>query len=311
MDQNYKAVADPITILWPYRRLNITFQPKNGGAVNSFDYFLIVSVNDGYSVEQISEAMMMPSDIVSSELMALVRQKLLNYSNGKFTLSEQSKKNVFIRMISDDISAGRNEFYIDCITEAPENAGIRTVCRNDDSVIAKETSVDSNDVFEISSDDSFYRDNFDALSNLSDEQYDYFCRSVMCRFETSGGAEYVEKELFAIPAAFHGSGGTPQDCECVIVSSYVIEYTFRADSGSGEQEIKVYFDRSTGEYSDSFDCSTVADKSVRSAIELALHSPDMSMVKKYAGKHAADAELLSEQSLLYYSRIPMSYIRSK
>lgn len=309
----YTEIDNPIPILWPYRKLKITFVPNSEGTLNSLDFFLLESIKEGYSPEQISEATLLPLGTIQSEVTALVKQKLLHSSSGKFYLSEQSNRSIFVRTLTDAATRSGDGFIIDCVTSAPEKAALPSAQKAADTIVARESIIDKNEVVDIHSDEEFYRSSFECLSALSDEQFNYFGKSVMCRNETGNEIGYQERKLYAIPTAFQEGFETSSEDEYIVAASSVIEYVFKVQKGEKCQEVKVYFDCSTGEYSNFFDSSGGINECNRYTLKIDLHSPDSNVAAEYAKAHenTAETELLSEQSIMYFSKIPMLYVRSK
>lgn len=313
MNQHFMEIENPISILWPYRKLKITFIPNSEGTLNSLDFFLLESLKEGYSLEQVSEATLLPLSTIQSEVTTLVKQQLLHFSSGNYHLSEQCNRSIFVRTLADAATKSGDGFIIDCVTSTPEKAALPSAQNDVGTIVATESIIDKNEVLDISSGDEFYRSAFECLSVLPNEQYNYFCKSVMCRVETGSEIGYKEKKLYAIPSAFQENSQTPSEDEFIVAASSVIAYTFKVQKGKTSNEVKVYFDCSTGKYSDLFDDPGGKNGFSRYTIKLDLHSPDLETAAEYAKAHDTKAvtELISEQSIMYYSEIPMFYIRSK
>lgn len=190
------------SILVPFKPVLIKFHEKEEVELNAFQNFILESVENNATIEQIVNATQLTKNVIETEILQMEGQKLLVRNKNIIELSDLSKN---ILLISRSVIALNNEKKIvgvNLITGDIEGYNINEYCKIENNDLKILPKILPNDVVGIDIEDnmSFFSNYMNTFDNLSEDQIDKILSSIYVElYDVDEKIVYKKYTIYKLP----------------------------------------------------------------------------------------------------------------
>lgn len=229
----------------PYMRITAKFFVKEDFELNAFQLFLIDSLNEEATVEQMAVATQLTINVIEAELIQLQAQGLVARDENTFFLTDLSKKILFVSQKIDEMNAEKKKMCINLITgdiEVYDENQFALPCDGD--IVLKHRNLNL-DGISIEDNMDFFSEKLESLDGCDEQQKESILSSMYVELyqykdECSKGIMYRRLMTKHIPC-FAGdicSDENTRDCDLVVEGSIQrVSFSFSFDEEEKYQEI--------------------------------------------------------------------------
>jgi hypothetical protein len=195
-------------IFIPVQVVEVSFCEKNEITLNAFQKFILEAVDSGNSVNQIVDATLFTTDVVETEIVQMVNQKLLIREGDNIMLSELSKK---IRMISRNVVSLNKEKKKVCINlvtgdiEAFDMKSIVSDKHEKELFMTPNFLIKDFDGINLEENTTFFEKYMDSFYGMLAEDIETVLSSIFVELKAIGKEQYIEKAICRIPCKIGGN----------------------------------------------------------------------------------------------------------
>lgn len=233
-------------VLIPIQIVEVTFYEKEETSLSLFQNFILEAIESGKGIDQIVKAILFPKNIVETEIVQMISQKLLIQEEETVSLSELSKKILMIARCVRSLNGEKKYVCINLMTgviEAFENEKI--INYKDDSFLFLLPKILERDIDGISLEEnlSFFRNYMDSFAEMDENDIETVLSSVFVEFKAVGKRKYMKKSLSRIPCAIGGeifqNQNQDKDKDSIIAKGllYKIEYEVESEIVKSKQSV--------------------------------------------------------------------------
>lgn len=186
----------------PIQVVKISFHKKEELSLNTFQNFILEAIDSGCNLDQIVDATLLTKNVVETEIIQMINQKLLIREDEKITLSDLSKK---IQMISKSVinlNKEEKEICINLVTGDIESLNEKIIIDKVDEkklFIYPKITEKTLDGISLEDNITFLETYMDSFKEMHEDDIAIILNSVFIEFETIGGKKYIEKTIYRIP----------------------------------------------------------------------------------------------------------------
>lgn len=229
-------------VLIPIQIVEVTFCQKEETSLSVFQNFILEAIELGKGIDEIVEATLLTKNVVETEIVQLISQKLLIQEKETVSLSELSKKLLMIARCVRSLNGEKKYVCINLITgdiEAFENE--RIIDNKDETSLFLLPKISERDIDGISLQDniSFFENYMDSFEKMDETDIDMVLSSVFVEFKIAGKRKYMKESLSRVPCAIGGEILQSKAKDSIIARGllYKIEYEVESDIVKSKQSI--------------------------------------------------------------------------
>lgn len=189
----------------PIQIAEVTFFEKEDMSLNSFQNFLIEAIEQGSSIPQIVEATLLTQNVIETEIMQMISQKLLIKEDNSILLSELSKKLLMVSRCVKRLNDEHKKVCINLMNGDMEEYDTKKIQEpKDGSAVYLTPKISERDIDGISIEDniSFFSSYMDTFHEFDDKQIESILESVYIEFDISGKEKgYKSYSISFLPCA--------------------------------------------------------------------------------------------------------------
>lgn len=229
----------------PYMRITAKFFVKEDLELNAFQLFLIDSLNEDATVEQMVVATQLTANVIETELIQLQAQGLVARNENSFFLTDLSKKILFVSQKVDEMNAEKKKMCINLITGDIETYDEEQfVLPYDEDIVLKHRNLNL-DGISIEDNMDFFSEKLESLDGCDEQQKESILSSMYVELyqykdECSKGIMYRRLMTKYIPC-FTGDISIDEngkDCDLVVEGSVQrVSFSFSFAGEEKYQEI--------------------------------------------------------------------------
>lgn len=235
----------------PYMRITAKFFVKEDFELNAFQLFLIDSLNEEATVEQMAVATQLTINVIEAELIQLQAQGLVARNENTFFLTDLSKKILFVTQKVDEMNAEKKKMCINLITgdiDAYDENQFVLPCGGD--IVLKHRNLNL-DGISIEDNMDFFSEKLESLEGCDEQQKESILSSMYVELyqykdECSKGIMYRRLVTKYIPC-FAGDisiDENTRDCDLVVEGSIQrVSFSFSFDGEEKYKEILTDLER--------------------------------------------------------------------
>ncbi len=194
-------------VLIPIQIVEVAFCEKEEISLSAFQNFILEAIELGNGINQIVEATLLTKNVVETEIVQMISQKLLVQDEETVSLSELSKKILMIARCVRSLNREKKYVCINLMTgdiEAFENE--KMIDYKDDSSLFLFPKISERDIDGISLEEntSFFGNYMDSFAEMNENDIETVLASVFVEFKAVGKRKFMKKVLSKIPCAIGG-----------------------------------------------------------------------------------------------------------
>ena len=229
-------------ILIPIQIVEVTFCEKEETSLSAFQNFILEAIELGKEIDQIVEATLLTKNVVETEIVQMVSQKLLIKEKDTVSLSELSKKILMIARCVRSLNVEKKYVCINLITGDIEAFDKELIIDyKDDSSLFLIPKISERDIDGISLEEniSFFGNYMDSFAGMDESDIETVLSSVFVEFKSVGKRKYMKELLSRIPCAI-GEKNLQSQVENSIIAKgllYKIEYKVESEIVKSNQSV--------------------------------------------------------------------------
>lgn len=175
-------------IMLPIQIAKVKFYEKEDTSLNSFQNFLLEAIEQGSSIPQIVEATLLTQNVIATEIMQMVSQRLLIKEDGSILLSDLSKKILMVSRCVKKLNGEHKKVCINLINGEMEEYDTKKIQgTKDESAVYLTPKISEGDIDGISIEEniSFFSSYMDTFHEYDEKQIESVLESVYVEFDIS------------------------------------------------------------------------------------------------------------------------------
>lgn len=189
-------------ILIPIQIVETAFSEKEENSLNQFQYFILEAIESGNSIDQITEATSLTKNVIETEIVQMIGQKLLIKDADTISLSALSQKLLMVSRCVNELNNEKKHFCINLMTCEIENFANEELfnCENE-SYLRFNPKISERDIDGISMKDNitFFADYMDSFVGMNQTDIETVLSSVFVKFKTIDKTKYIKKAIHRLP----------------------------------------------------------------------------------------------------------------
>lgn len=229
-------------VLIPIQIVEVTFCEKEETSLSAFQNFILEAIELGKEIDQIVEATLLTRNVVETEIVQMISQKLLIQEGETVSLSDLSKKILMIARCVRCLNEEKKYVCINLMTgdiEAIENEKI--IDYKDTSSLFLLPKISERDIDGISLEEntSFFENYMDSFAEMKESDIETVLASVFVEFKAVGKRKFMKKSLSRMPCAIGGKIIQSQGEDPIIAKGllYKIVYEVESDIVKSKQSV--------------------------------------------------------------------------
>lgn len=222
-------------ILIPIQIVEIAFSEKEDNSLNPFQYFILEAIESGNGIDQIAEATSLTKNVIETEIVQMIGQKLLIKDAETISLSILSQKLLMISRCVKELNKEKKQFCINLMTCEIENFTNEELftCAKD-SVLRLNPKISEKDIDGISMEDntSFFADYMNSFTDMNKADIETVLSSVFVTFKIIDKTKYIKKTIHRIPCSIGGKHlqNQGQSPNTIIVKGIMYKLRYQVES---------------------------------------------------------------------------------
>lgn len=197
-------------IMLPIQIVGVKFFEKEDTSLNPFQNFLLEAIEQGSSIPKIVEATLLTQNVIETEIMQMISQKLLKKENDIISLSDLSKKILMVSRCVRQLNDEHKKVCINLINGDIEEYDVGKIKGSKDELsICLMPKISERDIDGISVEEniSFFSSYMDTFNEFDDQQIESVLESVYLEFDIAGKDKgYKSHSISFLPCVVHEDG---------------------------------------------------------------------------------------------------------
>lgn len=189
-------------ILVPVQVVKLKFSEKEDVSLNAFQILILEAVEDGCNIGQIAQATLLTEHVITSEIMQLVSQKLLEKQEDSAELTELSRKILYVSRCVQRLNEEGKRVCINLVTgEIEAYNEERFVKDRGISALELQPRIRKQEIDGISMEENiaFFKTYLSSFRAMNDEQADTVLSSVYVEFLDTGEKLFRVQPVSRLP----------------------------------------------------------------------------------------------------------------
>lgn len=217
----------------PVQVVEVSFFEKEEMALSAFQNFILEAIDSGNGLDQIVEATLLTRNVVETEIVQMINQKLLVREEENVVLSDLSKKIQMISRSVINLNKEKKNVCINLMTGAIEAFDKETIINDkDEKELSMHSKITERDLDGISLEENttFFGNYMDSFSGMDKNDVETVLGSVFVKFKTVGKKQYIKKTLRRIPCAIGGYVLQSQIEDSITVRGLMYQVEYKVES---------------------------------------------------------------------------------